>query len=591
MVATSVQGSTNAATPNQLDQVAAEYDTSTDFDGVLTRFAGRLIAPRLAGRRVLECGAASGAMTGQMVETAKSLEVLEAADHYADQLADKFGDKIRLHRGMVEAFEPDAPYDTVVVAGLLHHLGDPKSVLRRARDWLAPGGEIIVTVPNMQSFHRRLHVEMGATDTPYEESERNRRFHQPGRFDPDTLNDLLQSAGWEVTQRSGFFFKPFPHDMMQSLGLSDEVLQGLFEMGRTHPDLACQIFATAVPARHTLISVAEASPLTSAGDLFTSPDWLSVIGDTYGFPLYVVQDEQGAAALPFAEISDLAGRRIVSVPFSDYVAPPADASMARQMLDVAAARFPGHAQSITTLYSDIKAWIAAGWTVEREMVLHQLPVTTEDEMWNNLSTGFRNQVRQGQDQGVTVERSTSLEAIDRFYDLHAVVRNEKFGQLPQPRDFFAHIHQTYLTSGNGFVLEASAKGELAAGCVALINKGTLYYKFSASTAAGRDLRANNVMLWDLVRAAIERGCGQLDLGRSGLGDSYAGLRHFKEGLGADKQPIFTYSRPAPNGSGADQPKSAEFKALIGGLAQILAEVGPTSALNDRASSLIYRYFS
>lgn len=237
-----------AATLSELESVAEGYDTYEDFDGVLSRYAGRVIAPRIAGCRTLECGAASGVMTEVLAGSSAELEVVEAAKHYTVYLRSRFGDRIKIHNVLLEDFRPDAEFEAIVIAGLLHHLPDPRRILENTRSWLTPNGSLYVTVPNMLSFHRRLHVAMGSSDTPYVTSARNERFHQPGRFDRDSLQVLLQTAGWEVTEVSGFFFKPFPHEKMERLDLDESELNGLFEMGRQFPEFACQIFAAAKPA-------------------------------------------------------------------------------------------------------------------------------------------------------------------------------------------------------------------------------------------------------------------------------------------------------------------------------------------------------
>src|SRR5262245_64765070 len=58
----------------------------------------------------------------------------------------------------------------------------------------------------------------------------------------------------------------------------------------------------------------------SAG-LFHSPPWLRAIADTYGFPVraWTVSDTNGTAegGVAFCELDDLAGHRLVCLPFSD----------------------------------------------------------------------------------------------------------------------------------------------------------------------------------------------------------------------------------------------------------------------------------
>src|SRR6476661_4445810 len=58
--------------------------------------------------------------------------------------------------------------------------------------------------------------------------------------------------------------------------------------------------------------------------IFASPRWLAALADTYGFAVQastLTVDGRVVAAIPYCDIEDIGGRRIVSLPFSDYVDP------------------------------------------------------------------------------------------------------------------------------------------------------------------------------------------------------------------------------------------------------------------------------
>ena len=335
---------------------------------------------------------------------------------------------------------------------------------------------------------------------------------------------------------------------------------------------------------------AGAAALAGSDDLFTSPAWLAVIRETYGFPIHVASAPSGAA-LPFAALDDIAGRRLIVLPFSDYAAPPADAAAARPLLDLAADRFPRHAQRILSTYDDAAGWIAAGWEGGEEGVVHRVPLGAEEDTWRGFTQGFRNQVRQGQRQGVRVVREDSARALDRFYAMHATLRNAKYASIPQPRRFFAAIHRNFLSPGQGFVLRALAGRKTAVACVVLAHGNALYYKFSTSRAELSHTRATNVMLWELLRLGAAEGFATVDLGRAGLGESYRGLRHFKEGLGASPAPIFAYRRPARIADPAEEGRAAEARKLVADAARLIARAAPLLEANDTAGETLYRYFA
>ena len=229
----------------KLDAIADRHDTHADFDGVLAHYSGVLIAEHIHGGLVLEAGCSTGVMTPILLERATELEVVEGSPRYAQSVRERFGNRLKMHMALFEDFRPTRLYDTVVAASVLHHLTNPLSVTQRFATWLRPGGALHITVPNMTAFHRELGVEMGIAPTVAATSERNRFFQQPGRFRRETLEQLVRSAGFEIVQSEGFFFKPFPHDIMNRMTLSPEILRGLFHMGRRYPDLACQLYVYA----------------------------------------------------------------------------------------------------------------------------------------------------------------------------------------------------------------------------------------------------------------------------------------------------------------------------------------------------------
>ena len=86
---------------------------------------------------------------------------------------------------------------------------------------------------------------MGVVEDVYATSERNTFFEQYGRFDKQRLEAVVKDSGLNVKESYGFFLKPFPHSVMQDLELKQDVLDGLFQLGKEHSDLACQLFIRA----------------------------------------------------------------------------------------------------------------------------------------------------------------------------------------------------------------------------------------------------------------------------------------------------------------------------------------------------------
>ena len=98
----------------------------------------------------------------------------------------------------VDAFQAgrwDEPFDVVVCADVLEHLTDPAAMLARIREWLAPGGILLASIPNVANVSVRVALLFGR----FEYSDRGilDRTHATF-FTRSTGRRLLESNGFDV---------------------------------------------------------------------------------------------------------------------------------------------------------------------------------------------------------------------------------------------------------------------------------------------------------------------------------------------------------------------------------------------------------
>jgi lipid II:glycine glycyltransferase (peptidoglycan interpeptide bridge formation enzyme) len=163
-------------------------------------------------------------------------------------------------------------------------------------------------------------------------------------------------------------------------------------------------------------------------------------------------------------------------------------------------------------------------------------------------------------EGVVVRRADArADLAEVFYDLHLRTRRRQ-GVPVQPHRFFRLLWDGLLEPGLGTLLLAYAGATPVAGAVFLAWNGTVVYKFGASDPAYWHLRPNNLLFWEAIRAACERGDHRFDFGRTELEN--AGLRAFKSGWGAREEPlVYTYAGRAP-AAGARGLLAAPLEAAI-----------------------------
>lgn len=150
-------------TPHELDAIyEAAYAGNSIEAGVTNQESGdyateiygsyirrRLLQPAM---RVLDFGAASGALVAQLRGAAAMVdgfEVAEAARRYA---VSRRG--ISLFGSVADI--PDAAYDLVILIEVIEHLTDLWGTLRRVHAALKPGGLLFVTTPNRLSWRARI---------------------------------------------------------------------------------------------------------------------------------------------------------------------------------------------------------------------------------------------------------------------------------------------------------------------------------------------------------------------------------------------------------------------------------------------------
>lgn len=167
----------------------------------------RLVDRRARPGRVLDVGCGRGLLPAQLRALGREAFGTELSEGAATHAREVLG--LPVFVGPVE----ESPYEegsfaAVVFWHVLEHLRDPRAALRRARRLLAPGGLLVVAVPNLESVQARVggrgwfHL-----DVP-------RHYHH---FGLRALTRLLDEEGFDVEDVSHFALEQNPYGWIQSL--------------------------------------------------------------------------------------------------------------------------------------------------------------------------------------------------------------------------------------------------------------------------------------------------------------------------------------------------------------------------------------
>ncbi len=154
----------------------------------------RYVTRHVTGGRLLDLGCATGLfLHGFARQPGWTLQGVELNHLAAEEARARYG--LDVFTGTLEeAHFPDAYFTAVTMWDVLEHLHDPAGTLREIHRILAPGGILVLRVPNHASWDRGLFGRLWAgLDSP-------RHLYV---FDPATIRKLVKKAGFELKGISG----------------------------------------------------------------------------------------------------------------------------------------------------------------------------------------------------------------------------------------------------------------------------------------------------------------------------------------------------------------------------------------------------
>lgn len=327
---------------------------------------------------------------------------------------------------------------------------------------------------------------------------------------------------------------------------------------------------------------------SSSAGLFHSPAWLRVLEDTYSFRIqaYVARAGDGSVlgGVPFCELDDMMGKRIVALPFSDACDPLVDSTATwlalRERLEAHGVPLQLRCLRATTVRS------TKSFEVTKRARWHHIKlVSSEDEMWNRLAGSTRRAIRKARRAGVTIRALDQREGCEGFHKLHVALRKRKYRLLAQSPSFFEAIANRFLAQNAWFPRGAFIGDRLVAATIYLKCGDTLYYKFNASAQDALAVRPNNLLLWDGILLAQSLGCSTLDLGPSD--DNQPGLIRFKQNFGAEQDEL-QFLHWVPRGW-VDH--TAPARQALGELGFAFTAPDVPDEIAARAGDSLYRFFS
>jgi SAM-dependent methyltransferase len=140
-------------------------------------------------QRILDVGCAGGLFFDRLSE----FGVVHGVENDTSMRTGRTDDDL-IHWGPLETFRPAHPFTVILFLDVLEHLSAPVEALRRALEFLGPGGLLVATVPAFPLLWTR-HDELN---------------HHRARYTKRSLAEVVTRAGGQVTRLDYFFHWTFP---------------------------------------------------------------------------------------------------------------------------------------------------------------------------------------------------------------------------------------------------------------------------------------------------------------------------------------------------------------------------------------------
>jgi 2-polyprenyl-3-methyl-5-hydroxy-6-metoxy-1,4-benzoquinol methylase len=232
---------------NYLDKLKDAYQASFPYaldNRLILQWYPKRILNRCKGGKLLELGVGHGYSSliltphfDQHTIVEGSMEIISAFRQNEEAR------NIEIVHAFFEDYVAKAPYDVIIMGFVLEHVEDPGFILMRFAEFLAPGGKIYITVPNAHALNRRLGHIAGLLKNCFTLSTADLALGHRRTFTVETLCTLVVQQGLQVEHMEGLLLKPITTAQIQTLNMSEEILQAMLQVGIDYPELSVGILA------------------------------------------------------------------------------------------------------------------------------------------------------------------------------------------------------------------------------------------------------------------------------------------------------------------------------------------------------------
>ena len=137
-------------------------------------------------------------------------------------------------------------FDFIILSSVLHELDEPHVMLKAIVSLCNENTIVHINVPNANSVHRLIAIEMGLINDAHEQSAQMKKMQRRRTYDMELLKAEVQTAGLKTVDSGSYFIKPFTHLQMQKCLdaeiIDEKVIEGLENIIKYLPQYGAGIY-------------------------------------------------------------------------------------------------------------------------------------------------------------------------------------------------------------------------------------------------------------------------------------------------------------------------------------------------------------
>jgi len=171
----------------------------------------------------------------------------------------------------------------------------------------------------------------------------------------------------------------------------------------------------------------------------------------------------------------------------------------------------------------------------------EMDLSTEELIWQNISSKNRNVIRGAEKKGVVIKKGKSIELFSKFIEIYNSTMQKDNAELYYyfSNEFYNSIHNDLYNHYDMYYAEF--EGEIIAMSIILYANGRIHYHLSGSVFKYRNLAPTNLLLYMVALWGAENGYKTFHLG-GGVGSGEDGLFKFKKAFNRNSGLQFSISK-------------------------------------------------